>query len=1086
MLQKLCVITDINTMKPGANEAFAAVKRMVFEGLSLALFHRRDYYNLPHSRQKKLTESVSFTTCYSVLSEKPGDGFQTLVLLGRDSLKLYGPEVSFKDFKNWYGKQIDLGEGRAAIVAQSSYNMVQWLHNPTHKASESGVNRATHYIRTAYQILTNSLPLSTQTEIKFTLNVKDIEEMCSHVQATKYAYFDVETFPAERNVPKEKRLEYNTTFFKAKCRTLQISHQAGAAWVVPIYDFESPLNVGYRDELEFGILTEVEEDGKPCKIFTKVITKKEDFHKLPESVNIHVKRNGELIQTYDWYDLPFRREFAIALYENWTHCKENHIDNYFKDLCFPLIEKHVTNDHEVEKRAHNVTFDYNVCRYPGQGLGFQFKGILGDTMEQIHTLDKTKPLGLKPLSELYYPEFIGYGEEIDYENDSLYDIGVYGGTDTDLGARLDTFLTKDLLTIPKLFRFYVNVKVPNIYFFADLEYNGCYIDRPKLSEVKEITKNKGNIFLDRLNNIEEVQNYVLQRLKKEREEAIEIINLKLTDWVTTWLPKVEARLKKMELEGKDFKANGEPYKAYATALGQKAWIVNSVEDGYFDPKSPFMYKRPIDLQQERLEVETGQADKAYLFDENPSEAQQDHGTYYIVDGKTKYITASKKDLFREMNYNSTDHLGDFVYLSPYGLRNEMPFTNAKETDPTTGRKRNVRKQRPTTTRKEISSLPDPTGFLNTLMIYKALMYVHQSCEEIEDKLDSKGYIHTQYNYTNTDRSKSSRPNLQNVMQRSPFEEVRECVDLYKSMFTVPDKENYVYYKRDLSQAELRWFCYVYRIYSMAKAYDNDEDLHIKTAAAIMKMTEQEFKQLPKAEYKIHRTEVGKGNNFGNIYGISAKGFQEYVRLLFGRVITIQEAEKEQAEFFKIYPEILKAHQKQKLLIHQVGYSETPFGNRRDLPDLDSSVPYFQAEAERHGINQPVQGAAGVAMMFSAVIFKLRQKVLGLSGGTINLIHDDIPGYMRKDESYRYQIELREACNNPPFMQYFGFEMDIAKMKSDAEVGTDWSNVKELPDLVKILQEKDESFFVNETEEVLLTLYPNQNPQFLPKQKEVII
>jgi len=197
-------------MKPGANEAFAAVKRMVFEGLSLALFHRRDYYNLPHSRQKKLTESVSFTTCYSVLSEKPGDGFQTLVLLGRDSLKLYGPEVSFKDFKNWYGKQLDLGEGRTAIVGQSSYNMVQWLHNPTHKASESGVNRATHYIRTAYQILTNSLPLSTQTEIKFTLNVKDIEEMCSHVQATKYAYFDRD-FSGRKKCTKGKtiRIQYH-------------------------------------------------------------------------------------------------------------------------------------------------------------------------------------------------------------------------------------------------------------------------------------------------------------------------------------------------------------------------------------------------------------------------------------------------------------------------------------------------------------------------------------------------------------------------------------------------------------------------------------------------------------------------------------------------------------------------------------------------------------------------------------------------------------------------------------------------------------------------------------------------------------
>jgi len=360
------------------------------------------------------------------------------------------------------------------------------------------------------------------------------------------------------------------------------------------------------------------------------------------------------------------------------------------------------------------------------------------------------------------------------------------------------------------------------------------------------------------------------------------------------------------------------------------------------------------------------------------------------------------------------------------------------------------------------------------------LYIVTSVVEIEDRLDENSYIHTQYSYAATGRSTSSKPNLQNIMQRSVFEIVRKSLGLYKSAFEVPDIEHFLYYKRDLSQAELRWFCFVYKIYSMAEAYEKKEDLHAKTAMRVMGKTPEEFWNMEKHEIASARTDIGKGNNFGNIYGISIKGFIDYMRLNFGVILTEEEAEHQHRVFFSMFPEIRPAHEKQKALIHRKGYSETPFGDRRDLPDLRSKNTYFRAEAERHGINQPVQGAAGVAMMFSAVIFELRKRIIGLDGRIINLIHDDTPGYMRKDQSYRFQVELREACNNPPYPEYFGFEMDMAQMLSEAEVGSNWKDVEELPDLAEEFKEKNPSVDLEDLktpEEILLYLY-DQDEKFI--------
>ena len=177
-----------------------------------------------------------------------------------------------------------------------------------------------------------TIPLSTRTQVRFCVTEEDVRQVVKHVQATKYAFIDVETFPRDENVPKNLRAEWNTTFFRALCRTIQISHQAGAAWVIPVYDRESPFNIGCDDVLEIG-----RKKGEEV-IFVPISPDRSDMSLSSYSF---VKKNGEVITTYDGDSIEFESQFLTALINNFWICKERGTKNFFRDICIPILQKEI-------------------------------------------------------------------------------------------------------------------------------------------------------------------------------------------------------------------------------------------------------------------------------------------------------------------------------------------------------------------------------------------------------------------------------------------------------------------------------------------------------------------------------------------------------------------------------------------------------------------------------------------------------------------------------------------------------------------------------------------------------------------------
>src|SRR5690606_31393313 len=116
-----------------------------------------------------------------------------------------------------------------------------------------------------------------------------------------------------------------------------------------------------------------------------------------------------------------------------------------------------------------------------------------------------------------------------------------------------------------------------------------------------------------------------------------------------------------------------------------------------------------------------------------------------------------------------------------------------------------------------------------------------------------GRIHASFRIggTTTGRLSCTKPNIQNPPRDSSFRRLFEA-----------EKGNALVVA-DFSQVELRVAAIVSHDKEMLEAYRNGEDLHRKTAAAVLGIEQKDVS-------KDHR-QMAKAVNFGLLYGQGAKG-----------------------------------------------------------------------------------------------------------------------------------------------------------------------------------------------------------------------
>ncbi|MFZ1361688.1 MAG: DNA polymerase I [Candidatus Nanopelagicales bacterium] len=201
-----------------------------------------------------------------------------------------------------------------------------------------------------------------------------------------------------------------------------------------------------------------------------------------------------------------------------------------------------------------------------------------------------------------------------------------------------------------------------------------------------------------------------------------------------------------------------------------------------------------------------------------------------------------------------------------------------------------------------------------------------------------GRVHTTFQQTvaATGRLSSADPNLQNIPIRT--EDGRKI----RSAFVVGEDYSELL-TADYAQIELRLMAELSQDEALIEAFRSGEDLHTTMASAVFGVEAGEVD----AE---HRRKI-KAMSYGLAYGLSNFGLSQQLG------VSAKEASSLMDSYFGRFGRIRDYLDDVVAQARDRGYTETMWGRRRYLPDLNSDNRQRREIAERMALNAPIQGSA---------------------------------------------------------------------------------------------------------------------------------
>lgn len=253
-------------------------------------------------------------------------------------------------------------------------------------------------------------------------------------------------------------------------------------------------------------------------------------------------------------------------------------------------------------------------------------------------------------------------------------------------------------------------------------------------------------------------------------------------------------------------------------------------------------------------------------------------------------------------------------------------------------------------------------------------------------------VHTSFNQvgTATGRLSSSNPNLQNIPMRG---------DLGKRIrqgFIAED--GYLLISADYSQIELRILAHITGDERLKEAFAQGEDIHTKTACAILNLKPNEVTE-------EHRR-IAKVVNYGLIYGLS-----DY-SLASGLGIPIEQAQAFIEEYLASYPKVAEWREKIITEAKEIGLVKTILGRIRPLPGLFSPNRVVYEQTKRAAINAPIQGSAADIIKKAMVLLANALREEDFEGGMIIQIHDELVFEIEETKVKRAAELIKKVMSNP--------------------------------------------------------------------------
>jgi len=232
-----------------------------------------------------------------------------------------------------------------------------------------------------------------------------------------------------------------------------------------------------------------------------------------------------------------------------------------------------------------------------------------------------------------------------------------------------------------------------------------------------------------------------------------------------------------------------------------------------------------------------------------------------------------------------------------------------------------------------------------------------------------GRVHTSFSQAvaSTGRLSSNDPNLQNIPIRT--EEGRKIRRAFVA------EAGHQLLSVDYSQIELRLTAAMADVPGLKEAFAKGEDIHARTASQVF--------GVPLEKMDRETRNRAKAINFGIIYGISAFGLANNLR------IPQEEARAYIKAYFERYPQIRAYMDRMRAEAKQKGFVTTLFGRRVHIPAISDKNPARRAFGERAAINAPIQGTAADIIKRAMIRLPPALAAAGLKARLLLQVHDEL-------------------------------------------------------------------------------------------------
>lgn len=260
--------------------------------------------------------------------------------------------------------------------------------------------------------------------------------------------------------------------------------------------------------------------------------------------------------------------------------------------------------------------------------------------------------------------------------------------------------------------------------------------------------------------------------------------------------------------------------------------------------------------------------------------------------------------------------------------------------------------------------------LAEILAWRDRSKLRQTVDGLVPLIAVDGRIHTTFHQTvaATGRLSSSDPNLQNIPVRTDAgRSIRRCFIVgkgFESLMTA-----------DYSQIELRIMAHVSEDRGLIDAFQSGEDLHTTVASAVF--------GVKRADVDAEMRRRIKAMSYGLAYGLSPFGLSQQLR------ITPGEAQGLMDDYFQRFGGIRDYLAGVVDRARATGYTETMFGRRRYLPDLQHDNRQRREMAERMALNAPIQGTAADIVKIAMLRVARSLAEAGLASRLLLQVHDEL-------------------------------------------------------------------------------------------------